>query len=161
MTSTRYPSPRTVLTDPFHFVAFGFGSGLMPYAPGTAGTFAGIPIFVVMQGLPTSVYVGTACAMLLVGMWICGRASNTLGVHDHSGIVWDEIVGFLFAMLACPPGWRWIAAGAVLFRVFDIIKPWPVSLVDRRVGGGVGIMLDDLVAGAYCWVAMYGLAMLI
>ncbi len=149
------------LTDPFDFVAFGFGSGFMPYAPGTAGTVAGIPIFVAMQGLPTLVYAVTASTMLLVGMWVCGRTSSRLGVHDHSGIVWDEIVGFLFAMLASPAGWGWIVTGAVLFRTFDIIKPWPVSLVDRRVGGGVGIMLDDLVAGAYCWIAMYGLVMLV
>lgn len=158
MTTDRQTPARVILRDPFHFLAFGFGSGLTPYAPGTAGTVAAIPVFLALQSLSLTAYLAMTGALLLFGFWICGRATNALGVHDHSGIVWDEIVGYLFAMLASPGGWRWIIVGAVLFRVFDIIKPWPASLIDRRVGGGIGIMLDDLVAGAYCALAMYGLA---
>jgi phosphatidylglycerophosphatase A len=149
---------RTVLRDPFHFLAFGFGSGLTPYAPGTAGTVAAIPMFILLHGLSLPVYLAVTGMFLLIGIWICGRASTALGVHDHSGIVWDEIVGFLFAMTAAPAGGVWILIGAVLFRVFDIAKPWPASLIDRRVGGGPGIMLDDLVAGAYSLVAIQALA---
>jgi phosphatidylglycerophosphatase A len=141
-------------------LAFGFGSGLIPYAPGTAGTIAAIPIFIVLQDLSLPVYIGVAAMMLLGGVWICGRSSLKLGVHDHSGIVWDEIVGFLLAMTAAPAGWTWIVMGAVLFRVFDIAKPWPASLVDRRLGGGIGIMLDDTVAGLYSLAAIQAAATL-
>jgi phosphatidylglycerophosphatase A len=130
----------------------------MPYAPGTAGTLVAIPIFIALQDLPVPVYAGIMGAMLLAGMWICARASIALGVHDHSGIVWDEVVGYLFAMLAAPSGWSWILTGALLFRAFDIIKPWPASLVDRRVGGGAGIMLDDIVAGLYSLLVIQAVA---
>jgi phosphatidylglycerophosphatase A len=98
--------------------------------------------------------------MLLVGLWICGRASVALGVHDHSGIVWDEIVGYLCVMVAAPVGWEWILAGFVLFRVFDIIKPWPASYIDRRVGGGAGIMVDDIIAGIYGLLVIQAIAWL-
>lgn len=160
MNPPRRQAARAILTDPFHFLAFGFGCGLVPYAPGTAGTFAAIPVFIALKDLPLPVYIGVATAMLLAGMWLCGRASVTLGVHDHSGIVWDEIVGYLFAMVAAPAGWGWILAGAVLFRIFDTMKPWPASVIDRRLGGGAGIMLDDTVAGLYSWLAIQAAATL-
>jgi phosphatidylglycerophosphatase A len=161
VSSSQRLAPRAILTDPFHFLAFGFGSGFIPYAPGTAGTLAAIPIFVVVQALPIPIYIAVAAIMLLVGIWICGRASVALGVHDHSGIVWDEIVGFLVAMMASPAGWRWIILGALLFRILDITKPWPVSLVDRRLGGGVGIMLDDMIAGIYSLLIIQAVARLV
>jgi phosphatidylglycerophosphatase A len=85
----------------------------------------------------------------VVGVWVCDTASRDLGVHDHPGIVWDEIAGFLLTMLAAPPGWQWILVGFALFRLFDIWKPWPIGWLDRRVAGGLGIMLDDLVAGVF------------
>jgi phosphatidylglycerophosphatase A len=160
MHSPGQPATSAVLTDPFHFLAFGFGSGLVPYAPGTAGTVAAIPIFISIQDLPLTIYMAIAAAMLLAGAWICGRASVRLGVHDHSGIVWDEIVGYLFAMIAAPKGWGWILTGAVLFRIFDTMKPWPASLIDRRVGGGGGIMLDDIVAGFYSLLVIQAAATL-
>ncbi len=161
MSPPRQLAARAVLVNPCHFLAFGFGSGLIPYAPGTAGTLAAIPFFIVLQDLSTPLYLGVVGAMLLAGMWICGRASVALGVHDHSGIVWDEIVGFLFAMTAAPAHWAWILAGAISFRIFDIIKPWPVSLVDRRLGGGPGIMLDDVVAGLYSLMVIQTIAALV
>ena len=83
------------------------------------------------------------------GVWICQRTSDDLGVHDHSGIVWDEIVGYLVAMTFAPSGWVWIVIGFLLFRVFDILKPWPILWIDQRMKGGMGIMLDDLLAGLY------------
>jgi phosphatidylglycerophosphatase A len=157
--SDRVPA-RAVFTDPFHFLAFGFGAGLVPYAPGTAGTVGAIPIIIALNGVPVLVYLSIAASMLLVGLWICGRASVALGVHDHSGIVWDEIVGYLCAMAAAPVGWRGLFGGFVLFRVFDILKPWPANLVDRRLGGGAGIMLDDTVAGIYSLLAIQAIAWL-
>lgn len=151
-------SARAVLADPWHCLAFGGGSGLIPYAPGTAGTLAALPVFIVLQPLSLPLYVAAVVTMFMAGMWICGRASLALGVHDHSGIVWDEIVGYLVTMLAAPAGLGWMLAGFVLFRLFDIAKPWPASLVDRRLGGGAGIMLDDIVAGVYGLLAIQILA---
>ncbi|MGI8739826.1 MAG: phosphatidylglycerophosphatase A family protein [Gammaproteobacteria bacterium] len=150
---------RGVLVDPLHCLAFGGGAGLIPYAPGTAGTLVALPVYMMLQPLSLPLYLAVLAAMLAAGTWICGRASMALGVHDHSGIVWDEIVGYLVTMLTAPAGWGWMLAGFVVFRLFDIAKPWPVSLVDRRLGGGAGIMLDDIVAGLYGLVAMQVLAM--
>ncbi len=154
MQSSGRSATRAILTDPLHFLAFGFGAGLIPYGPGTAGTLIAVPILIAFQGLSTPLYVGIAGAMLVTGIWICGRTSVALGVHDHSGIVWDEIVGYLLAMFGAPTGWGWALAGFAVFRVFDTLKPWPVSLVDRRLGGGLGVMLDDIVAGLYSLLVM-------
>lgn len=94
------------------------------------------------------------CTFVL-GIWLCGRASNALGVHDHGGIVWDEFVGYWLAMLFAPVGWLWMLYGFVLFRVFDIWKPFPIRTLDRRVSGGFGIMIDDVLAGLYAGVVIY------
>ncbi len=136
-----------VFRDPVQFLAFGFGSGLSPKAPGTMGTLAAIPLFLLLAQLPQNVYTFFVAAAFVVGVWICERASQALGVHDHPGIVWDEFVGFWVTMWAVPLTWYWIALGFVLFRIFDIAKPWPIGWLDRRARGGLGIMLDDLVAG--------------
>ncbi len=140
---------RTVFSSPVHFLAFGFGSGLAPLAPGTAGTLAAIPSYLLLQGLPIWAYLAVTAAVTVVGIWLCGRSSQALGVHDHPGIVWDEIAGYLVTMAAAPRGWEWVLAGFILFRIFDVAKPWPCRLVDRQVQGGLGIMLDDIVAGIY------------
>jgi phosphatidylglycerophosphatase A len=135
------------LRNPVHVLAFGFGAGLSPLAPGTAGTLLGVFIYLSMAPLPVPYYIAVCGLLFVAGVWICARTSRDLGVHDHSGIVFDEIVGFLVAMIALPPDWLWLVAGFVLFRLFDIIKPWPIGWFDRRVEGGLGIMLDDLLAG--------------
>jgi phosphatidylglycerophosphatase A len=135
------------LRNPVHVLAFGFGAGLSPLAPGTAGTLLGVFIYLSMAPLPVPYYIAVCGLLFVAGVWICARTSRDLGVHDHSGIVFDEIVGFLVAMIALPPEWLWLVAGFVLFRLFDIIKPWPIGWFDRRVEGGLGIMLDDLLAG--------------
>lgn len=137
------------MRKPAHLLAFGFGSGLLPKAPGTYGTLVGIPLYLLIQPLSWVFQALFVTLAFVAGLWICQRASDDLGVHDHSGIVWDEIVGFLAAMVFAPPGWVWIVIGFLLFRVFDILKPWPIDWVDRRVEGGLGIMLDDLIAGFY------------
>ncbi|MDH3316012.1 MAG: phosphatidylglycerophosphatase A [Gammaproteobacteria bacterium] len=141
------PAPRPNLRDPVHVLAFGFGAGLSPLAPGTVGSVLGVLIFLSMTPLPLPIYIAVSGLLFLAGIWICGKASRDLDVHDHRGIVWDEIVGFLVAMTALPPDWPWILAAFLLFRFFDIVKPWPIGWLDRHVHGGLGIMLDDLAAG--------------
>ncbi|MET0070467.1 MAG: phosphatidylglycerophosphatase A [Candidatus Thiodiazotropha sp.] len=137
------------MRKPTHLLAFGFGSGLLPKAPGTFGTLVGVPLYLLMQPLPLPLYILLVGLGFVAGLWLCQRAAEDLGVHDHSGIVWDEIVGYLAAMTFAPAGWIWIVIGFLLFRLFDIFKPWPIRWIDRRVKGGLGIMLDDLAAGIY------------
>ena len=139
-------SPR-LLKHPLDFLALGFGSGLVPKGPGTAGTVVAIPVYLLLQPLSVTVYMALVAALFVVGIPVCAHTARRMGVHDHPGIVWDEIVGYLVTMTFAPPGWLWIAAGFVLFRLFDIAKPWPISQLDRKVGGGFGIMVDDLLAG--------------
>ena len=128
-------------------LAFGFGSGLSRFVPGTLGTVAAIPFYLVMSQLPLEVYLAIVLVSTFVGVHLCRYAADKLGVHDHGGIVWDEFVGFWITMIAVPAGWSWLLAGFVLFRIFDMVKPWPISWLDKHVNGGFGIMLDDVVAG--------------
>ncbi len=143
--------PPRLLLNPLDCIALGFGSGLVPAAPGTAGTVLAIPLYLLLQTLALSL---TAYLVLLVllfaaGIGLCAHTARRLGVHDHPAIVWDEIVGYLVTMTLAPPGWVWILTGFALFRLFDVLKPWPIRWLDRRVHGGFGIMLDDLVAGVF------------
>ena len=149
----RLPRPRSAL----HWIAFGAGAGLAPRAPGTAGTAVAVPIYLAVGTAPPAVYAVAVALLVIAGVWVCGRTARDLGVHDHPGIVLDEIAGFLVAMTALPFDWKWTVAGFVAFRFFDIVKPWPVSLADRRVGGGLGIMLDDVIAGALACLALHAL----
>lgn len=137
-----------------HWIAFGLGSGLAPRAPGTVGTLAAIPLYLLLALLHWSAYLGVLVILALVGIWACERTARDLDVDDPSAIVWDEWVGFLVTMIAAPAGWGWVLAGFLLFRVLDIWKPWPIRWADRRVGGGLGIMLDDLIAGAMAAVVI-------
>lgn len=148
------PAPRPDLRNPVHVLAFGFGAGLSPRAPGTAGTVLGVFIYLALAPLALEYYVAVCGILFLAGTWICGKTARDLAVHDHGGIVFDEIVGFLVAMIALPPAWPWILAGFLLFRVLDIVKPWPIGWLDRRVRGGFGIMLDDLLAGLAAWALL-------
>jgi phosphatidylglycerophosphatase A len=142
------------LKDPIHFLAVGFGTGLAPKAPGTFGTLAAIPIYLVMQPLSVEMYCLITVTLFLAGIWICHRAARDLGVHDHPGIVWDEIVGYLVTMMMAHHGWFWMISGFILFRIFDIWKPWPIKIIDQRVSGGFGIMFDDLIAGIFALICM-------
>ena len=148
---TRLPRPRSAL----HWLAFGAGAGLAPRAPGSAGTAVAIPIYAVIADQPIAAYLLAVALIIVAGVRVCGRTARELGVHDHPGIVLDEIAGFLVTMTALPADWPWIAAGFVAFRVFDIAKPWPISLADRKVGGGLGIMLDDVIAGALACLVLH------
>ncbi|MES9830800.1 MAG: phosphatidylglycerophosphatase A [Candidatus Thiodiazotropha sp. L084R] len=137
------------MRNPIHILAFGFGTGLLPKAPGTYGTLVGIPAYLLIQPLSLIYYIGLVSLAFILGVWLCEVTSRDLGVHDHGGIVWDEIVGYLVTMVFAPAGWYWILVGFLLFRFFDIVKPWPIRWIDKKVGGGFGIMVDDLVAGLF------------
>jgi phosphatidylglycerophosphatase A len=141
-------SPR-LLREPVHLFALGFGSGLVPRAPGTAGTLVGVLLDPLLRPLGLELRVLLVALMFGAGVWLCGESARRLGTHDHPAIVWDEIVGYLALMLVAPAGWAWALLGFVLFRLFDIWKPWPIRQLDHGVSGGLGIMLDDLVAAAY------------
>ncbi len=145
---------RPNLKNPVHLLAFGLGTGLSPVAPGTAGSALGVLLYLPLSALPLAVYLGVTALLFAAGVWLCARTSKDLGVHDHGGIVFDEIVGFLITMIALPREWPWIACGFLLFRFFDIVKPWPIRWLDRHVGGGLGIMLDDLVAGLFALILL-------
>ena len=155
----RNSAPPSVWRRPSHFLAFGFGSGAAPVAPGTFGTLAAVPIYLLLQPLGLWAYLAVVAGITLLGVWLCQVTSRDLGVHDHPGIVWDEIAGYLITMIAAPPGWAWMVTGFVLFRFFDIIKPWPIRWVDRHVHGGLGIMLDDVLAAVFAWLVLQGLVL--
>jgi len=152
-----FPSPsiNQLIRNPVHFLAFGFGSGLSPKAPGTAGTLVALLLWPLLAGLPLTVYLAIVAVVSIGGFYLCGKTASDLGVHDHPGIVWDEIAGYWLAMTAVPFTWYWMLAGFVLFRLFDIWKPWPISWLDRKVHGGVGIMVDDLIAGVFTWALLF------
>ncbi len=137
-----------------HSLAYGFGTGLVGKMPGTVGTLIGVLFYLGLAGLPLAAYGTVTAALFLAGIWICGRTARDLGVHDHPAIVWDEIVGYLVTMMAAPRGWGWLLAGFLLFRLFDIWKPWPIRWLDRRVQGGFGIMVDDLLAAVYAAILL-------
>jgi phosphatidylglycerophosphatase A len=142
--------------NPMYCIAFGFGSGLLPKAPGTWGTLAAVPLYLLIAPCSPQIYLICVLLAFVGGVFVCDRVSRDLGVHDYGGIVWDEIVGYLLTMFLVPRGIGWMIAGFVLFRVFDIWKPQPIRWVDARVKGGFGIMLDDLLAAIPAWLVLMG-----
>lgn len=139
--------PASVWKNPIHFLAFGLGSGAAPWAPGTFGTLAAVIPFFWFQQLSLPWYLVMLVVTTVIGIWLCDRTSKDIGVKDHGGIVWDEFVGFWITMTLAPAGIFWIVYGFVLFRIFDILKPWPIKWADQKVSGGLGVMLDDIIAG--------------
>jgi phosphatidylglycerophosphatase A len=149
------PTPGQVFADPVMLLAFGFGSGLAPRAPGTAGSVVGLVIyFLLLQGLSPLTYLGVVLLATVVGVYLCHAASTKLGVHDHGGIVWDEFVGLWLTLYAVPEGFFWPLVGFALFRLFDIWKPFPIGWFDRQLKGGLGIMVDDIVAGSFAFLVL-------
>lgn len=146
--------------DPWLWLAFGFGSGLAPRAPGTVGTGAALLIYLLLP-LPWPAYLLAVVVTAVAGIWICGQASIRLGVHDHGGIVWDEFVGLWITLFLVPRSWPWVVSGFLLFRLLDIVKPWPVRWADRHVSGGLGIMLDDVLAGVLGCLALHAVRLLL
>ena len=149
------------LKNPIHLLAFGLGSGLAPKAPGTFGTLAAIPVWwLFLQELSTPLYLAVLVVGFVLGVWLCQRTSDDLGVHDHGGIVWDEWIGLWISLLWLPWGnglWAdlsWLLASFVAFRVFDILKPWPILWLDKKVAGGFGIMIDDVLAGFFAFALL-------
>jgi phosphatidylglycerophosphatase A len=146
-----------LLRQPVHLFAFGFGSGLSPVAPGTFGTAVAVPLVLLLHQFGWIVHATFACAAIIGGIWLCGESARRMDVHDHPGIVWDEITGYTVTMLAAPPHWHWLGVGFLLFRFFDIVKPWPIREADHSLTGGLGIMLDDVIAGIFAATILFGL----
>ncbi len=148
---------QVAVSSPIHLFSFGFGAGLSPVAPGTVGTLVGLVAYLALVPLGPAAYTAVVVLVFLAGCWSCGQTAGALGVHDHPGIVADEIVGYLITMWYVPFTWYWAIAGFILFRIFDIWKPWPVSWADRYVAGGFGIMLDDVLAALYAMLCLHGM----
>ncbi len=142
------------LTSPLHWLAFGLGSGLMKKAPGTWGTLAAMPFVPLLLWLPPAWHLALVILAFWFGVFICQRTTEHLGVHDHGGIVWDEWVGVWLTLWLAPFTWWALLLGFALFRLFDILKPWPIRWLDKRVKGGFGIMVDDLLAAIFAWLVL-------
>lgn len=145
------------LTKWQHFFALGFGSGLAPKAPGTFGTLVALPLVWLLSLAGTTWFIGFLVAGTLLGIYVCGKTATDVGEHDHGAIVWDEVMGFTLTMLLVPITFATLLLGFVLFRFFDIVKPWPIRWFDQRVHGGLGIMLDDLLAALPALAILHGL----
>jgi phosphatidylglycerophosphatase A len=154
-TTSGTPDARFLLSHPAHFIALGFGSGLAPRAPGTVGTLLGLALFLLLEQVIAPWQVALlAIPLFALGVWACGVTSRDLGVQDHGAIVWDEVVAFLPVAMFANNSALMLAVAFGLFRLFDIWKPFPIRQVERRVKGGLGVMLDDVLAAAYACVAI-------
>ena len=154
--------PKPSLTNPIHMLAFGLGSGLAPKAPGTFGTLAALPIYWwLLADLAPWVFALMTLLTFVLGVYVCEKTSQDLGVHDHGGIVIDEWVGMWITLFLLPKSLFWLALAFVLFRFFDIIKPWPIKWQDQHVKGGFGIMIDDVLAGVMAWLVLQGILLLL
>ncbi|WP_293931660.1 phosphatidylglycerophosphatase A [Iodobacter sp.] len=145
-----HPDWRFLLAHPAHFIALGVGSGLAKKAPGTFGTLAALPLYALLIQCVSPLSIAWLCLpVFLIGCWASEITGNILGVHDFGGIVIDEIVAMWLVLLFVPLNPRgWLFAFA-LFRLFDIFKPWPICWFDQRVPGGIGVMIDDILAAGY------------
>ena len=157
------PDLRFLFAHPAHLLAFGLGTGLAPKAPGTVGTLLGWPLYWAITAAAPDLanQLVLLLAAFLLGIWASARAGRSLGVADHGGIVWDEIVAFALVLLFTPAGWGWMLAAFGLFRLFDIVKPWPIRFFDTRLKNGFGVMFDDLLAAGYAIACLQIAAMLI
>jgi len=147
-------TPKQIMTDPVLFLAFGFGSGLAKKAPGTCGTIAAIPVYYLLAQASFTIYSLLTIIATIAGVWFCDVAAKKLDEHDFGGIVWDEVAGYLITMWFVPFSWQALLIGFVLFRFFDILKPWPIKWIDKQVHGGLGIMLDDVLAGVFAGILL-------
>jgi len=152
---------KAFVSHPVHWLALGFGTGLVPKAPGTAGTLVAIPLIILTATYSLPIKVAVLIAITVFGIYLCGKSAELLGVHDHGSIVWDEIAGFYLTALFVPVTWLWIIVGFIFFRIFDIIKPWPIKQLDAQVHGGLGIMIDDIIAGLFAGLVIYTLRLLL
>lgn len=142
------------MSHPAHFCALGFGSGLAKKAPGTFGTLAGLPLFWLIADLGAYTQLAIITALFVAGIYFCGKTGKALGVSDHGSIVWDEIVAIMLVLTVTPYHWQWWLVAFVLFRLFDIWKPVPIRQCDAKVKGGLGVMLDDVLAAVYAIISL-------
>lgn len=149
------PTAKFVFSNPVHLLAFGFGSGLSPKAPGTVGTLAALPFWLYLDSLALIPQLAFLVIAFTVGVYICGKTSADLNVHDHGGIVWDEFVGVWLTLIFVPATWFSIVLAFIVFRFFDIVKPWPIRWIDKKVHGGFGIMIDDIIAGLFAGMSLF------
>ena len=140
---------QVALSSPAGFLAFGCGSGLSRFAPGTMGTLFAVPFALLLKELPPALFWPVLIGLFLIGIYLCGATARRLGKHDPGGIVWDEMVGYWLAVAFIPAQWPWLLAAFILFRLFDILKPWPIRQSEKLFSGGLGIMVDDILAALY------------
>lgn len=155
------PVPEAVWQNPLYFIAFGLGSGAMPFAPGTFGTLMAIPFYLLLSSLPLFGYLAFVVFFIIFSSWISDRLSRVIHEHDHPGMCIDEFAGFFVTMIGAPHGYGWVILGFLLFRLFDIWKPWPISYIDENVHGGFGMILDDVIAGVFAMGIIQTLACII
>ncbi len=149
------PDRAFLVSHPAHLLALGFGTGLAPLAPGTVGTLLGFPAYLMLaRWLDPAGVLLAAVVLFLVGIWACGKTGDDMGIADHSGMVWDEIVAFVVILVFTPPGLAWQALAFFGFRVFDVLKPPPIRQADRKWKGGFGVMFDDILAAGYTLLLM-------
>ena len=156
-TLVKSPNVQFLLQHPAHFFGLGFGSGLAPKAPGTFGTLVGYPLFWLISVYALSTQVIIISALFLIGIYFCGVTGKALGVSDHGGIVWDEIVAMMLVLAFTPNQWQWWLVAFLLFRLFDIWKPFPIRQFDAKLKNGFGVMFDDLLAAIYAIIGLQGL----
>jgi len=149
------PTSRFMFAHPAHFLALGFGTGLVPIAPGTFGTLLGFPLYLLLADwlMPAELLAAVA-GMFVLGVWVCSKTGSDLGIADHSAMNWDEIVAFVLVLSIAPSGWGWQAFAFFAFRIFDVLKPEPIRYFDRTLKGGFGVMFDDIVAAFYTLLSM-------
>ena len=151
------PNLKFLFSHPAHFFALGFGSGLAKKAPGTFGTLVGLPLFWLIASYSISMQLSIITALFIIGIYLCGLTGKNLGVSDHGSIVWDEIVAITLVLVFTPLAWSWWLAAFLLFRLFDIWKPYPIRQFDAKLKNGFGVMFDDLLAGIYALITLQGL----
>lgn len=143
-----------IAKNPIHFLAFGLGLGFLPVAPGTFGTLLGVILYYFNYVYFSFNLIILSVLCFVFGVYLCGKTALDINYHDHPGIVWDEVVGYLITMIFIPFGYLNMGLAFLLFRFFDILKPWPIRYVDSKVAGGIGIMLDDVLAGVYANICL-------
>lgn len=148
-------SPRSIWTNPVHFIACAFGFGALPWWPGTWATLAAIPIVIALKQFPEWVYISVTLIMILLGVFFCGAANRDFGTDDHPACAWDEMASFPLVMIGVPLTIYYLLAGVILFRFLDILKPWPIRWLDRNIHGGIGVMLDDVAAACCCCIILH------
>lgn len=146
--------PKSIWHNPIHFIACGFGVGAIPFAPGTFGTLLGVVIYYSFHQLSLLWYLAVVVMMNIVGVYLCGKTNRDWGTKDHPAAVWDEIAAFPITLIAIPAYWYYVISAFVLFRFFDILKPWPIRKLES-VPGGLGVMLDDIAAALYVLLILH------